>query len=58
MMTQSAIGYKKLYCVVYTVCGTFYRYRCFANNAREAKRECHIFAQVPYRNIVEAYKED
>lgn len=51
-----AIKYR--YCVVYTVCGTFYRYRCYCHNAREAKKECQLFAQVPYREIVEAYRED
>lgn len=47
----------KIYCVVYTICGTHYRYRCQARNAREAKKYCRECMGCKNGDIVEAYIE-
>lgn len=48
----------KRYVVVYVVCGTHYRYRCYAENARQAKRFCRDNMGVGKHDIVETYIED
>ena len=45
------------YCVVYVVCGIHYRYRCCADNKRQARRECHEAMGVKYADIVDCYEE-
>ena len=46
------------YCVVYMVCGTHYRYRCNANNKREARKFCAEHMGVKYSDIVLIEKEE
>lgn len=47
----------KLYCVVYLVCGTHYRYRCSAQNKKEARKMCHDAMGCRYKDIVDIYEE-
>lgn len=48
---------ESLYCVVYKICGIHHRYRCFAKNAREARRFCRNAMNVKDKDIVEIYTE-
>ena len=47
----------KTYCVVYRVYGIYYRYRCNAKNARQAKLMCCEYMGVERTDIEEAYEE-
>jgi len=42
----------KCYCVVYMVCGTHYRYRCSAENKRDARKMCREYMGVSNSKIV------
>lgn len=48
----------KIYCVVYLVCGIHYRFRCSANNARDAKKQCIECMGCNRKDIVEAYIDE
>lgn len=47
----------KAYCVVYTVCGIHYRFRCYAENRRAARRACKEAMLITSKDIVEVYEE-
>ncbi len=46
------------YVVVYlSLGGVHERFRCSANNKKEARKECHDCLGVTYKRIVEVYEE-
>lgn len=48
----------KEYCVVYlSAGGIHYRFRCCAENKRQARRYCHDFTGVRYADITDCYEE-
>ena len=48
----------KFYCVVYlSEGGMHYRYRCYAENKREARKLCRASLGIANKNIVEIYEE-
>lgn len=49
----------KEYVVVYlSAGGIHYRFRCCANNKRDARKECHLCLGVKYSDITDCYEED
>lgn len=49
----------KRYCVVYLSSGGMhYRYRCYADSKKEAKRLCKESLGISYSNIVDIYIEE
>ena len=48
----------RFYVVVYLVCGIHYRFRCYANGKREARRECKGALGIKESDIVEVYTEE
>lgn len=49
----------KKYCVVYlSLGGMHYRFRCMADNKKEARKECHNALGVKYKDITDCYEED
>ncbi len=48
----------KCYCVVYTVYGIYYRYRCYVLNKREARKLCMEMMGCSKKDIVEVYEEN
>lgn len=46
----------KSYCVIYMVDGLTYRYRCFAKNKRDAKKQCKDNMPA-FDKIIEVYEE-
>lgn len=47
----------KLYCVVYRVCGIYYRYRCSAKTKAQARKFCKEDLNLTSNDIVEAEEE-
>lgn len=48
----------RAFCVVYKIYGIYYRYRCYAKNAREAKKMCCECMGVGKTDIEEVYVEE
>ena len=50
---------ERAYIVVYlSAGGMHYRFRCYANNKQEARKECHGALGVKYRDITDVYIDD